>query len=133
MKKYYKDKDGVHFYALDEEGTALHVLCNITKNIERTQTILGGRVSLHSTIKSGTYLINNIPYWMQRIDLLECDKDEFEEALNTAIFELGIYSSSKPAESVSDVVPHMRRHLRSPKYAGVRQHAVSHMRKKLGR
>ena len=47
--------------------------------------------------------------------------------------EVYLFESVKSAESVRDVVPHMRRHLRSPKYAGVRQHAVSHMRKTLGR
>lgn len=126
MKTYYKDDEGVHFYAIDEEGTALHVLCNKGKEIKHTQYIRG--LQFDSTISKGTYLINNIPHWMQRRDLLTISEEEFEEALNTAIFELGIYSSASSCGGPSRVSQRMRMHLRSPKYAGVRRHAVNCMR-----
>lgn len=131
MKKYYKDRECVHFYAVEEDGSALHVLCNGSKTIKHTQH--GHTMQLTSTLTPGSYLINNLTYWMQRKDVLACSEEEFNEALNTAIFELGIYSSSESCGASGRMSQRMRMHLRSPKYAGVRSHAVNHMKKILGK
>lgn len=86
--EYYSDKEGEHFYRKDDESPILHVM--VRKSDGRV-TQHSGNLLFTSTHQKGESLINSVEEIPSGRNIHAISKEDFENALREAVFNLSIY------------------------------------------
>ena len=93
--EYKKEDNGNHFYKKLPDGTYLHVSIFNHDGVSEYET---DKFIVSSKHSKGDCCINNLPssHITHFLGLTDSTQEEFEQKLNEAIFELGIYTSKQP-------------------------------------